>query len=180
MKSCTSSFERGSRPLPRGHSVEAGRVAQVLEGRHLLEEGGLDGHPVDEPPHRPCVGEDIVAEDVRGAAVVQEQRREQTDQGRLARAVLPEDRDGLPALHRERDALEGRNPFLVAEAPTLAIAPEEVFPQADDLDGGSTFDDGLQGDLGLELDCLGHVPTPCFGENTACRATPAEGRGTRM
>jgi hypothetical protein len=47
-----------------------------------------------------------VAEDAGLAAVVDEQRREQPDQRRLARAVLAEDRDALAALDRERDVVQ--------------------------------------------------------------------------
>ena len=154
MKSCTSSFERGSRPvvgsssrsstgevssarasatfcciprercsigslatvggeadalqdlrdpvagLRRRHPVEACRVAEVLGGRHLLEERGLDRDPVDEPAHRTLSRDDVVAEDLRRAAVGEEQRREHADECRLPRAVLAQDGDALAALDR--------------------------------------------------------------------------------
>jgi energy-coupling factor transporter ATP-binding protein EcfA2 len=76
--------------------------AEVLAGRHLLEERGLDGDAVDHRPHGPGL-RDVVAEDPGGSAVRQEQRREQPDQGRLARAVLTQDGDALAACHLEGD-----------------------------------------------------------------------------
>src|SRR5689334_14378160 len=88
-----------------GHPVEARGVAEVLLGRHLLEEGGLNRDAVHEPLDRARLAEDVMAEDVRAAAVVQEQCREQTDKRRLARAVLAQDRDALAALNRERGVL---------------------------------------------------------------------------
>ena len=94
-----------SRVSAGGHPVEPRRVGEVLGRRHLLEEGRLDRDPVDEPANGAGLLEDVVAEDVRAAAVVQEQRREQPDERRLPRAVLAEDRDALAAGDLEGDAL---------------------------------------------------------------------------
>ena len=182
MNSCTSSFERGSRPvvgsssrsstgevrsarasatfcciprerfsigsvrrsggkptrprisgicvarLLRAHAVEAGGVVQVLARRHLLEERGLDRDAVDELLHRPRLGEDVVPEHLRAAPVVEEQRREQPDERRLAGAVLAQDRDALAPLDRERDAVDG-GAALAHEPPRLLVAPDEILAQ---------------------------------------------------
>ena len=84
--------------LARPHAVVARRVVQVLAGGHLLEEARLDRDAVDELAHRPRLGEDVVPEHACAAAVVEEQRREQPDERRLARAVLAQDRDALAPL----------------------------------------------------------------------------------
>jgi hypothetical protein len=88
---------------PRSHSVEPGGVAQVLRRRHFLEEGRFDGHAVHESPYRTRVREDVVAEDTRASAVVQEQGGEQANERGFAGAVWAQDRHALAALHRERD-----------------------------------------------------------------------------
>jgi hypothetical protein len=49
-----------------------------------------------------------VTEDARLAAVLEQKRREQADQRRLARAVLAEDGNALAALDRKRDRAERR------------------------------------------------------------------------
>src|SRR6266540_808774 len=116
--------------LPPRHAVEARCVAQVLGRRHLLEERRLDGDPCDQLPHGPGLGEHVVAEDPRAAAVVKEQRRQEPDQSRLARAVLAEDGDRLSALHRERDALQ-RGATHAAAAATA----DELLAQVVDFNG---------------------------------------------
>src|SRR6185437_12350942 len=119
-----------------GHSVEARRVAEVLLGRHLLEEGGLDRDTVDQPLDRPRLPEDVMAEDVRAAAVVQKQRRKQPDKRRLPRAVLPQDRDALAALDRERDVLQGRDTAAPPPQPgTVRISAEKFLAQVVDFYG---------------------------------------------
>src|SRR4029078_1974728 len=89
---------------------------------------------VHEPAHRPRVGEDVVAEDMGAAAVVEEQGREQPDQRRLARAVLAQDRDALAPLHRERDALQ-RRALLAREPACLLVAARELLAQIAHVDG---------------------------------------------
>ena len=120
--------------LADGEPVEAGRVGQVLGRRHLLEEGRLDRDAVDEPAHGPRVG-DVVAEQDRAAAVVDEQRREQPDQRRLPRAVLAEDGDTLAARDVEGDAAQGVDPLAAAaQAGALAVATAELLAQVVDFD----------------------------------------------
>jgi hypothetical protein len=94
--------------LAAAQAVEARRVAQVLDRRESLEEGGLDRDAVDQPLHSPRLAEDVVTEDARLAAVLEQKRREQADQRRLARAVLAEDGNALAALDRKRDRAERR------------------------------------------------------------------------
>src|SRR5581483_5911643 len=106
--------------LPRPHAVEARGVGEVLRRTHLLEEARLDRDAVDEPSHAARLLEHVLAEDARLAAVREQERREQTDERRLARPVLAQDRDALAALHRERDAVERR-----AAAPAEALAARE-------------------------------------------------------
>jgi hypothetical protein len=76
-----------------------------------------------------------VPEDPRLAAVVDQQRREEPDQRRLARAVLAEDRDAFAALDRERDVVQRRHPLLPAEAAGVAVLAPELLRQVDDFDG---------------------------------------------
>src|SRR5439155_15515981 len=102
--------------LARPHPVEPRRVREVLGRTHLLEEARLDGDAVDEPAHRPRLLEDVVAEDPGFAAVGQEQRREQPDQSRFARAVLAQDRDALAPFHRERDVRKRLTPATANQA----------------------------------------------------------------
>ena len=182
MNSCTSSFERGSRPvvgsssrsstgdvrsarasatfccmprdrfsiasrrrsagkptfvedlgdlvprLRRRHSVEARRVREVLGRGHLLEEARLDGDAVHELPDRTRLVERVVPEDARLAAVVDQERREQADERRLARAVLAENRDALAAFDRERHVLERRHPP-PREAARAPVAAAELLRQ---------------------------------------------------
>jgi hypothetical protein len=89
------------------------------------------GHAVHEPRTAPR-SEDVVAEHVRAAAVVQEQRREQADERRLARAVLAQDRDGLTALDREPDAIQ-RGDASACEATGFPVAATELLAEVDDL-----------------------------------------------
>ena len=117
--------------LPRRHPVEPRRVREVLLGRHLLEEARLDRDAVDEPAHGARLLERVVPEDARLAAVVQEQRRQQPDERRLARAVLAEDRDALAALDRERDVLD-RDAAARADA---LLPADELLAQVVNFDG---------------------------------------------
>src|SRR6266487_1727652 len=78
-----------------------------------------------EQQHRPRVGEHVVVEDPGLAAVRQQEGGEQPDQRRLARAVLPQDRDALAALHRERDAVQRRP----AATPNEPLAARKDLPQ---------------------------------------------------
>src|SRR5438309_10570942 len=94
--------------LTRRNAVEPSGVREILFGRHLLEERRLDRHAVHEPLDRARLLHHVVAEDRCAATVGQQQRREHTDERRLSRPVLAQDRDALAALHRERDALERR------------------------------------------------------------------------
>ena len=191
MNSCTSSFERGSRPVvgsssssstgevssarasatfcciprerfsigsPRRSAgkptraedlgdpprvsawrqpVEAGRVGEVLLGAHPLEEARLDRDAVDEPPDGARRSrEDVVAEDARRAPVVQQQRREQADERRLAGAVLAEHGDALAAGDRQARRRPAPARAGAREAAVAAHAPAELLAEAARLDGG--------------------------------------------
>src|SRR5262249_59677966 len=94
--------------LVDAEAVEARGVGQVLDRRHLLEEGGLDRHTVDEPPHGRAVRDDVVSEQARGAGVGEDQGREDANERRLAGAVAAEYGDALAALDFEADAVESR------------------------------------------------------------------------
>ena len=122
--------------LADGEPVEPGRIGQVLGRRHLLEERGLDRDAVDEPAHRAGVGQ-VVPEERCGSAVVQEQRREQPDQRRLARAVLAENGDALAAGHLEADSAQCLDPLAAAaQAGALAVTAAELLAQLLDFDCG--------------------------------------------
>src|SRR5262249_34996154 len=71
-----------------------------------------------------------VAEDVSVTPVVQEQRREQADERRLAGAVLAEDRDALAALDLEGDVLD-RDALPRAET----LPADELLAQIVNFDG---------------------------------------------
>src|SRR5436190_9291531 len=121
---------------PRRNPIEPRRVGQVLLGRHLLEERRLDRDAVDEPLDRARLLDHVVAEDRGAAPVGQQQRREQADKRRLARAVLTEDRDALATLHRERDALESRYaPSPLSPASARRVAAEELLAQIVNFNG---------------------------------------------
>ena len=116
------------------HPVEARRVREVLRRGHLLEERGLDRHAVDEPADSARLLEDVVAEDGRVPAVVQEQGREEPDQRRLARAVLAQDGDALAARDLEADAAQGLDALAAAaQAGALAVAAAELLAQVVDF-----------------------------------------------
>ena len=110
-------------------AVEAGRVAQVLDRREALEEGGLDRDAVDQPLHPARLAEDVVAEDASGAAVLEQQRGEQAHERRLARAVLAQDGDALTARDGEGDRIQSRY-----AAPMQALAAAELLAQLEHLD----------------------------------------------
>ena len=115
--------------LPGGHAVVARRVAEVLGGGHLLEERRLDRDPVHEPAHGLGVALDVVAEDASRPAVREEQRREKTHERGLARAILAEHGDALPAGDAERDVVESGHRL-------AALAAGELLAQPADVDGG--------------------------------------------
>src|SRR5439155_25963735 len=74
------------------------------------------------------------AEDLRVAGVRQQQRRQQPDQCRLARAVLAQNRDALAALHGEGHALERRYALTpLAHVRPRRVAAEEFLAQVVDL-----------------------------------------------
>src|SRR5207248_2487226 len=91
---------------------------------------------VDEPADRRRLLRHVVAEDPCLAAVVDQQRREQADEGRLPRAVLAEDRDALATGHLEADVGERRPRTLPCEAARSAAAAPERLPQVGHLYGG--------------------------------------------
>src|SRR5439155_16794147 len=90
----------------------------------------------DEPLDDALLLEDVVAEDRRAAAVVQQERRQEPDERRLARAVLPEDRDTFAALDREGNAFQCRHaPALAPQAGARRVAAEELLAQIVDFNG---------------------------------------------
>src|SRR5439155_15748974 len=93
---------------------------------HLLEEARLDRHAVHEPAHRAGLAECVVAEDARTAAVREQERRQQADQRRLARAVRAEDRDAFAA--RDVEAHSAQR-FDAAASLTPAVTPDELLAQ---------------------------------------------------
>ena len=123
--------------LLRRHPVVAGGVAQVLRRGHLLEEGRLDRDPVHDPADRAVLRDHVVAEDACVPAVRQQERREQADERRLPRAVLPEDRHRLACRHRERDAVEGNARAALAAllAALAGVLATELLAQLVHLDG---------------------------------------------
>jgi hypothetical protein len=125
----------GRARLARRHPVEPRGIGQVLGRGHLLEEARLDRDAVDEPADRRRVLHDVVAEDPRLAAVVDQERREQADERRLPRAVLAEDGNALAAGDREGDVVERRPRTLARESARMAILAPEGLPQVAHLDG---------------------------------------------
>ena len=83
------------------------------------------------------LGHDVVPEDARVPAVRQEERREQTDQRRLPRAVLAQDRHRLALRHREGDAVEGNARAALAAllAALAGVLATELLAQLVHLDG---------------------------------------------
>src|SRR5207248_7540876 len=121
--------------LPRRQPVEARRVRQVLGRGHLLEEARLDRDTVDQPADLRRLTVQVVAEYLRVAAVVDQQRREQADERRLPRAVLAEDGHALATGDREGDVVERRPRTLAREAARVAVTALERLPQVAHLDG---------------------------------------------
>src|SRR5512132_4375570 len=86
-------------------------------GDHAADQARVAGH--------------VVAEDARAAPVVEQQRREDAHEGRLARPVAPEHGDALAPGDGERDAVERGG----AHAPA-ALAAHELLGETDDVDCG--------------------------------------------
>ena len=122
--------------LAGAEAVEPRGVREVLLGAHPLEEARLDRDAIHHLPHRAGIGEDVAAEDARGAAVVEEKGREQADERRLARAVAAQDRDALTGRDDERHAVERGHAFLAGEAPGVAITAQELLAEVARLDCG--------------------------------------------
>jgi hypothetical protein len=75
-----------------------------------------------------------VPEDRGGAAVVEQERREQADERRLPRAVLAQDRDALSALDREADVAQRDDVLLALPAQAAAaVAADELLAQLVDF-----------------------------------------------
>src|SRR5439155_17597746 len=94
------------------------------------EEGGLDRYAVDDAADGAAFGTDVVPEDACAAPVREQQRREEPDERRLARAVLTQDRDALTAFDLEGDAGERGH----ADA-SATLAPTELLAQVVDFHG---------------------------------------------
>ena len=60
---------------PAIEAVEPGREQQVLHRAELLEEGGVDADPVDQPLDRHLVALDVVAEDLDPTRVERQRAR---------------------------------------------------------------------------------------------------------
>src|SRR6478752_616184 len=137
--------------LARPHAVEAGRVAEVLHRGHALEEGRLHRDTVDQALDAARLVEHVDAEHVRAAAVVDQKRRQQAHERRLAGPVLSEDGQALAPLHREAEPLKGGDATPAAALARAAVTADELLAQVVDLDsrngghGGylSGYADGL-------------------------------------
>ena len=90
-------------------AVEPGREEEVLHRAELLEEGGVDADPVDQPLDRHLVALDVVAEDLDPALVERQQAADEADEGRLAGAVRAEDPVDVAALEAERHVRDRRH-----------------------------------------------------------------------
>src|SRR5205823_8632561 len=97
----------------RRHAVETTGVHEVLHGRELLEERGLDGYAVDQPFHLALVRLDVEPEHAHHSGVRDEQRREDADERRLSRAVRTEQGVDLAAGDPQRDTIHRTPQHLV-------------------------------------------------------------------
>ena len=94
--------------------VEAGREREVLGRRELLEEGGVDADPIDQPLDRHLLADQVVAEDLDPALVERQQAADETDEGGLAAAVGAEQAVDLAPLDPDRDVVHGHDRRLAA------------------------------------------------------------------
>ena len=93
--------------------VQAGVVAEVLARGQLAVEQGFMGQQADPPPHRPGIPGDLAAEDADMPGVGAQERRQDAQERRLARAVGAEHDQRGARRERQVDAAQGL-PFAVA------------------------------------------------------------------
>jgi hypothetical protein len=95
--------------LGRGSAlaVQAPDHDQVLEAREVLVDGRVLAGQADARAQRGRVADDVEARDQHGPGVGLEQRREDADRGRLARAVGAEEPEDGARRDVEVDAIEG-------------------------------------------------------------------------
>src|SRR4029079_1822266 len=105
-----------------------------LHRRHALEERRLDRHAVDQALDAARLVEHVDAEHVGAAAVVDQQRRQQPHQRRLAGPVLSQDGQALTPLHREAEPLQGGDATLAPALARAAVTADELLAQVVDLD----------------------------------------------
>ena len=103
---------RGSQP------VQTRVIGEVLARAEVPVEQRLMTEEADAPADAPALAAHVVAEHARGAGARAQQRREDAQQGRLPRAVRPEDDERRPRRQRQRDVVEGR---------ALAVAAHETL-----------------------------------------------------
>ena len=100
------------------HAVEPGVVAEVLATAQIAVQQRVVGQQSEPRPHREPPPRQRLPEHEHLARVWPEQRREDPQQRRLARAVSPEDRQGGSRGHLQRQIPEHRPLTEVAvEAP---------------------------------------------------------------
>ena len=153
-------------------TVQPPGVHEVLHRRQLLEEGGLNGHAVDEPLHGELVARHVEAEDRDLAVIGLQQRREHADQRRLARSVRSEQAVDLAAPHHKRyvvDRAHGR-----AAARDRPSAAEYLAHRASLQRGHTCLDLHFGGPIGFaNLD--GHFSSPAHKQKTAGSGPRSEG-----
>ncbi|MFT3787814.1 MAG: hypothetical protein QM770_16860 [Tepidisphaeraceae bacterium] len=119
-------FEGGVDASVQFSTREAEQVAvmhEVFAGGQLRVEGGRLKDDADRSPHAGRVGDDVRAEHLRGAGGGLHQRREDTEQRALARAVRAEQCEDLAGANLEAHA---------GEHAAVAVAMADV----EDLEGG--------------------------------------------
>ena len=170
-----------SRFAPSGvQAVEPGREQQVLHRAELLEEGGVDADPVDQPLDRHLVALDVVAEDLDPALVEGQQARDEPDERRLARAVGAEDPVDVAALEAERDVARSPSPACCLRPTTkrfvtpstrsagTAGSCDRDRPTASTRRAVIRLSDEGCGHLGLELLARCGVPGATSGRSGKC------------
>jgi hypothetical protein len=98
-------------------AVEPGREREVLRGRELLEECGVDADPIDQPLDRHLFADQVVSEDLDPTFVEGEQPADQPDERGLAAAVGSEQAVDLASLQTDRDVVHGHDRWLCGDPP---------------------------------------------------------------
>ena len=105
------------------HAVQVGVEAQVLLAGEVAVERRVLEHQADVAPYRVPLPDHVMPGHPRAPRGGVREGAQDLDRGRLARAVGPEEAEGLPRLDLEADAADGFD---------LSVA----LDQAGDLDGG--------------------------------------------